>query len=93
MTFPQGDTESEDATKLSYRDVTSPINMQDYKALDSSGGKGSSYNSLYPRKRYVRFPINMQDYKALDSSGGKGNSYTVMIRLSGHVCSRSIFPD
>ncbi|KAK3107869.1 hypothetical protein FSP39_024033 [Pinctada imbricata] len=46
VTFPQGEEEEDEATKLSYRDVTSPINMQDYKALDSSGGKDSVDNDV-----------------------------------------------
>ncbi|XP_076458051.1 ankyrin repeat and SAM domain-containing protein 3-like [Babylonia areolata] len=43
MTFPHGEGEHAD-TLLSYRDVTSPINQEDYH-LDSSGGKDScDYN-------------------------------------------------
>jgi len=38
MSFPHGDGERAE-TLLSYRDVTSPINQEDYH-LDSSGGKG-----------------------------------------------------
>ncbi|KAK7105889.1 hypothetical protein V1264_017212 [Littorina saxatilis] len=43
MSFPHGEGEAGD-TQLSYRDVTSPINQEDYR-LDSSGGKDScDYN-------------------------------------------------
>lgn len=38
LSFPHGEGEYGD-TQLSYRDVTSPINQEDY-ILDSSGGKG-----------------------------------------------------
>ena len=38
VTFPEGE-ESVEAKKLSYRDVTSPINPDDYK-LDTSGYRG-----------------------------------------------------
>ena len=38
MSFPHGEGERAE-TLLSYRDVTSPINQEDYH-LDSSGGKG-----------------------------------------------------
>ena len=41
MTFQEEGAEEQDPRpqKLSFRDVTSPINPQDY-TLDSSGGKG-----------------------------------------------------
>ncbi|OWF38943.1 ankyrin repeat and SAM domain-containing protein 3-like [Mizuhopecten yessoensis] len=42
LSFKQNETDPSDAPKLSFRDVTSPINQQDYNsALDSSGGKDS----------------------------------------------------
>ncbi|XP_046369283.2 ankyrin repeat and SAM domain-containing protein 3-like isoform X1 [Haliotis rufescens] len=40
MTFPQAEGPQAEETKLSYRDVTSPINPEDY-TLDSSGGRES----------------------------------------------------
>ncbi|XP_050416603.2 ankyrin repeat and SAM domain-containing protein 3 [Patella vulgata] len=43
VTFPQNTGEQNDETQLSYRDVTSPINPEDY-TLDSSGGKESYEN-------------------------------------------------
>ncbi|XP_060073804.1 ankyrin repeat and SAM domain-containing protein 3-like [Ylistrum balloti] len=42
LSFKQNEADPSDAPKLSFRDVTSPINQQDYNsALDSSGGKDS----------------------------------------------------
>ena len=49
MTFEQEGAGEPDpqSQKLSFRDVTSPINPQDY-TLDSSGGKGTFHISLNP---------------------------------------------
>lgn len=44
VTFPPPAEET--TPQLSYRDVTSPINMQDY-ALDSSGGRGKVHTMLF----------------------------------------------
>lgn len=41
VTFPKGEVGVEGNSKLCYRDVTSPINLQDYNALDSSGGRNT----------------------------------------------------
>lgn len=46
VTFPQSAEET--TPQLSYRDVTSPINMQDY-ALDSSGGRGECLMEVMDR--------------------------------------------
>ncbi|XP_052258661.1 ankyrin repeat and SAM domain-containing protein 3-like [Dreissena polymorpha] len=45
VTFPEGETSDGQPTKLSYRDVTSPINPEDYK-LDSSGSRVSEFNEV-----------------------------------------------
>ena len=47
MTFEQegGGEPEPQPQKLSFRDVTSPINPQDY-TLDSSGGKGNHYTPM-----------------------------------------------
>lgn len=41
VTFPKGEGGPEGDSKLCYRDVTSPINQEDYNALDSSGGRNT----------------------------------------------------
>lgn len=47
VTFPEGDAANDQPQKLSNRDVTSPINPEDYK-LDSSGSRGNvAFPPLY----------------------------------------------
>ncbi|XP_061169917.1 ankyrin repeat and SAM domain-containing protein 3-like [Saccostrea echinata] len=48
VTFPKGDMGADGKSKLNYRDVTSPINLQDYNALDSSGGRNTDSNDNEP---------------------------------------------
>lgn len=48
VTFPKGEVGAEGNSKLCYRDVTSPINLQDYNALDSSGGRNTDSNDNEP---------------------------------------------
>ena len=50
MSFPHGEGERAE-TLLSYRDVTSPINHEDYH-LDSSGDKGRFYPPLCSNERW-----------------------------------------
>lgn len=60
VTFPKGEVGAEGNSKLCYRDVTSPINLQDYNALDSSGGRNTG-NHAHIVQKSVQF--KMQHWK------------------------------
>ncbi|KAJ8322386.1 hypothetical protein KUTeg_000857 [Tegillarca granosa] len=66
VTFPQIEAESGESPKLSYRDVTSPINPQDYH-LSSSGGRDSTVNIIQ----------TLTDINSCDNDGDEdGNAFS-----------------
>lgn len=56
VTFPKGEVGAEGNSQLCYRDVTSPINLQDYNALDSSGGRNTG-NHAHIVQKSVQFKM------------------------------------